>query len=197
MKNYLKFSRVLTSKAVSELFEKAMSFHCKLNVEELRLITKILVGVDGSKNSEKALDYALEIAEKFSASILILNVFQPPPESGYQANMVSQVPVSLYPQDTISNQLNMSAFIKDLRKMHETVLSKAAERAIRLKPLLKITTELKEGNTPSQIIETAANGGFDLIVVGHLGESEIKEFLLGSTSERIVHQARCAVLIVK
>jgi nucleotide-binding universal stress UspA family protein len=174
-----------------------MNFYCELDVEEFLLITKILVGVDGSKKSEKALDYALEIAEKFSASILILNVFQPPPESGYQANMVSQVPVSLYPQDIISNQLNMSAFIKDLRKMHETVLSKAAERAIRLKPLLKITAELKEGKTSSKIIETATNGGCDLIVVGHFGESEINEFLLGSTSERIVHQARCAVLIVK
>jgi nucleotide-binding universal stress UspA family protein len=52
-----------------------MNFYCELDVEELLLITKILVGVDGSKNSEKALDYALELAEKFSASILILNVF--------------------------------------------------------------------------------------------------------------------------
>jgi nucleotide-binding universal stress UspA family protein len=161
------------------------------------LITKILVGVDGSKNSEKALDYALEIADKFSASILILNVFQPPPESGYKANVFSQFPESGYSQDTIGEQSNMSAFIKDLRKLHEAILSKAAERAIKLKPILKITTELIEGNTPSQIIETAANGGFDLIVVGHMGESEIKEFLLGSTSERVAHQARCAVLIVK
>ena len=161
------------------------------------MITKILVGVDGSKNSEKALDYALEIAEKFSASVLILNVFQPPPEFGYQANTFSQFPMSGYPQDTIGNQSNNSAFIIDLRKVHEAVLSKAAERVIKLKPMLKITTELKEGNISSQIIETAANGGFDLIVVGHLGESEIKEFLLGSTSEKVVHQARCAVLIVK
>ena len=161
------------------------------------MITKILVGVDGSKNSEKALVYALEIAEKFSASVLILNVFQPPPEFGYQANAFSQFPMSGYPQDTIGNQPNISAFTEDLRKVHEEILSKAVERAIRLKPMLKITTELKEGNTPSQIIETAANGGFDLIVVGHLGESEIKEFLLGSTSEKVVHQARCAVLIVK
>ena len=161
------------------------------------MITKILVGVDGSKNSEKALDHALEIAEKFSASILILNVFQTPPESGYKANMFSQSPTSGYPQDTIGDQSNMSAFIKDLRKVHEAVLSKAAERAIKLKPMLKITTELKEGNTPSQIIEAAANGGFDLIVVGHMGESEIKEFLLGSTSERVVHRAKCTVLIVK
>ena len=161
------------------------------------MITKILVGVDGSKNSEKTLDYALEIADKFSASILILNVFQPPPELGYQQNMFSQFSASGSPQDTIGDQSNLSAFIQDLRKVHEAVLSKAAERAIKLKPMLKITTELKEGNTPSQIIATAADGGFDLIILGHLGGSEIKEFLLGSTSERVVHQARCAVLIVK
>ena len=111
--------------------------------------------------------------------------------------MFSQFPASGYPQDTIGDQSNLPAFIKDLRKVHEAILSKAAERAIKLKPILKITTELKEGNTPSQIIETAANGGFDLIVVGHMGESEIKEFLLGSTSERVVHQAKCTVLIVK
>ncbi len=161
------------------------------------MISKILVGVDGSKNSEKALDYALEIAEKFSASILMINVFQPPPEFGYPVNIPSQFSTPGYPQDTIGNQPNLSAFIKDLRKIHEAVLSKAAKRAIKLKPMLKITTELKEGNTPSQIIATASDGGFDLIVLGHLGESEIKEFLLGSTSERVVHQAKCAVLIVK
>jgi nucleotide-binding universal stress UspA family protein len=161
------------------------------------LITKILVGIDGSKNSEKTLDYALEIAEKFSASILILNVFQPPPEFGYQTNMYTQAPASTYPQNTIGDQSNISDFTKDLRKIHEAVLSNAAKRAIKLKPLLRITTELKEGNTPSQIIETATKGGFDLIIVGHMGESGIKEFLLGSTSEKVAHQARCAVLIVK
>ena len=163
------------------------------------MITKILVGVDGSRNSEKALDYALDIAEKFSASILILHVFQPPPEFGfgYQANMLSQYSASGYPQDAIGGQPDLSAFIKDLRKVHESILFKAGERAVKLKPMLKITTELREGNTPSEIIETAAKGGFDLIVVGHMGESEIKEFLLGSTSERVVHQARSAVLVVK
>ena len=161
------------------------------------MITKILVGVDGSKNSEKTLDYALEIADKFSASILILNVFQTPPEFGYPANVPLQFPSPGYPQDTIGDQSNLSDFIKDLRKIHEAVLSNAAERAIKLKPTLKITTELKEGNTPSQIIETATNGVFDLIVLGHMGESGIKEFLLGSTSEKVVHQAKCAVLIVK
>ncbi len=174
-----------------------MNFYCELDIEELLLITKILVGIDGSKNSEKTLDYALDIADKFSASILILNVFQPPPELGYQQNMFSPFPASGSPQDTIGGQSNLSDFIKDLRKIHENILSNAAERAIKRKPMLKIITELKEGNTPSQIIDTAAADGFDLIVLGHMGESEIKEFLIGSTSERVVHQAKCAVLIVK
>jgi nucleotide-binding universal stress UspA family protein len=155
------------------------------------------VGVDGSKNSEKALDSALDLAEKFSASVLILNVFQPPSELGYQANMVAQFPASGISQDISGGESSLSGFIIDLRRVHEEILSHAAERAIKLKPMLRISTELKEGNTSSQIVAAAAEGGFDLIVLGHLGGSEIKEFLLGSTSERVVHQARCAVLIVK
>ena len=174
-----------------------MSFNRELSVEEPSLITKILVGVDGSENSEKALDYALEIADKFSASVHILNVFQPPPELGYQPNMLQQPQASGYPQEPIGYQSNIASFIKDLRKVHEAVLSRAAERATKLKPALKITAELKEGDAPSQIVETAANGQFDLIVIGHRGDSKIKELFLGSTSERVAHRARCAVLITK
>ena len=139
-----------------------MSFNTKLKIEELRLITKILVGVDSSEYSEKALDYALEIADKFSASVLILNVFQPPPEFEYQPSMGQQLPASGSSQEQMGNQSNVVSFIKDLRKVHEAVLSRAIERAIKLKPNLKITAELKEGDASSQIVETAANGQFDL-----------------------------------
>lgn len=155
-------------------------------MEGLSLITKILVGVDGSENSEKALNYALEIADKFSASILILNVFQPPPDHGYQPNMLNQ---------SVDYQSNSVSFIEDLRTVHEAVLSRAIEKATKLKPNLKINIELKEGDSSRQIVETAANGEFDLIVIGHRGNSKINEILLGSTSEKVIHNARCAVLI--
>jgi nucleotide-binding universal stress UspA family protein len=172
-----------------------MSFERKLRIEGLRLITKILVGIDGSENSEKALDEALEIADKFDASVLILNVFQPPPETGYQLNMFAQPQTPGYAQEPAGYQPNMAYSIKDFRKVHEEVLLKATERATKLKPALKITAELKEGDTSSQIVETAINGEFDLIVVGHKGNSEIKELFLGSTSERVAHRAKCNVLI--
>src|SRR5665811_1843536 len=79
-------------------FERSMSFNRKLSVEELHLITKILVGVDNSENSEKALNYALEIADKFSASVLILNVFQPFKE-GFGAQALKCPIVSLKPKN--------------------------------------------------------------------------------------------------
>jgi nucleotide-binding universal stress UspA family protein len=160
------------------------------------LITKILVGADGSENSEKALNYALEVADKFSASILILNVFQPPPEFEYQQSMIQQLPASGFPQDQIVNRPNNAFFIKDLRKVHEAILSAATERASKLKPNLTISAELKEGDVSSQIVATADYGKFDLIVVGHKGERKIKELFLGSTTEKVAHMARCAVLII-
>ena len=151
------------------------------------------MGVDGSENSEKALDKALEIADKFSASVVLLNVFQPPPEFEYNLMMFQQ------PQASGQTQVSMTyqPIIKEFKKVHEAILSKAIERATKLKPTLKITTELKEGNASSQIVETAANGEFDLIVIGHRGGSKINELFLGSTSERVAHQAKCPVLITK
>ena len=160
------------------------------------MIMKILVGVDGSENSDKALDYALELADKFSASILILNVFQPPPEFEYLQSVSQNLPSSGSSQEQMGNQSNVAYYIKDLRSVHEAVLSRAIERAAKLKSNLKIIGELKEGDPSSQIVETAANGQFDLIVVGHRGDRKIKEIFLGSTSEKVAHKAGCAVLIV-
>jgi nucleotide-binding universal stress UspA family protein len=182
---------------IRRLIRKVYELQSQLSVEGLGVITKILVGVDGSENSEKALDYALEIAEKFSAVVQILNVFQPPPEIEYQLNMFQQTPASGYPGDQIGYHSNMAAFIRDLRKTHEAILSRAIERATKLKPALKITGEFKEGDASSQIVETAAKGQFDLIVLGHKGDSKITEFFLGSTSERVAPQAKCPVLIIK
>jgi nucleotide-binding universal stress UspA family protein len=107
--------------------------------------------------------------------------------------MFQQPQTSGQPQETIGYQSS----IKEFRKMHEAVLSSATERATKLKPALKITAELKEGDASSQIVETAENGEFDLIIIGHRGDSKIKELFLGSTSERVAHRAKCAVLINK
>ncbi len=147
------------------------------------MISKVLVAVDGSECASRALDFALDFGDKFGAEVLVVNVLEPP--------------VYGSPDDPLAVSAGMAGFVKDLRKTHEELLSKAAERAARIKPNVKVTTRLLEGNPPRQIVAAAAEGNFDVVVLGHGGEGRLREFFLGSVSERVAHLAKCAVLIVK
>lgn len=147
------------------------------------MLTKILVAVDGSECANKALDFALDLAEKYSASLLILNVLE--------------LPVYGSPDEPLAASANMTWFVKDLRKVHEGILSKAVERATAAKPTVIVSTDMREGDPPSQIVAAAGEGGFDAVVLGHGREGRLKELFLGGTSERVAHLARCVVMIVK
>jgi nucleotide-binding universal stress UspA family protein len=148
------------------------------------LIKKVLVAVDGSKNSLRALSFAMDLAEKYAASVLIVNVLQLPA-------------VYTSPDDQLVYSAGRAAFIKDLRTIHEETLAKAVDEARQLKPGLKVATELKEGEPAAQIVDAANEGGFDVIVVGHRGLGRLSEVLLGGVSERVAHLAKCAVVIIK
>jgi nucleotide-binding universal stress UspA family protein len=56
---------------------------------------------------------------------------------------------------------------------------------------------LKEGDPALEIVNTAKEGGFDVIVVGHRGLSKMKELFLGSISEKVAHLTPCPVIIVR
>jgi nucleotide-binding universal stress UspA family protein len=148
------------------------------------VIKKVLVAVDGSENSLRALGFALDLAEKYAASVLIVNVFQLP---------------AMYtnPEESFMYSGSRAAFIKDLRRLHEETLAKAVDEAKRLKPGLEVAAELKEGEPAGQIVEAAKEGGFDVVVVGHRGLSRLSEIFLGGVSERVAHLASCAVIIIK
>jgi nucleotide-binding universal stress UspA family protein len=101
------------------------------------------------------------------------------------------------PDDPLSISVGAAGLIRDLRKAHEEVLAKGFEIATKTNPNVKVATEIRDGDPPTQIVVTAQDGNFDNIVVGHGGESRTRELFLGETSERIAHQSRCAVVIVK
>jgi len=54
-----------------------------------------------------------------------------------------------------------------------------------------------EGRPSDEIVETAKEGNFDIVVMGSRGLGGIKEFFLGSVSDRVADEAACPVLIVK
>ena len=153
---------------------------------KLMQIKKVLVGIDGSQSSEKALDFALDFAEKFDAGVTILNVSE-------------SLAVVQGPQESVTypGVSNSNVVAKDLRRIHEEILSKGLERARKLKPNMLVSSMLKEGDPSLEIVSTAKEGGFDAIVLGHKGLGKIQEILLGSVSEKVAHLAPCPLVIVR
>jgi nucleotide-binding universal stress UspA family protein len=153
------------------------------------VIKKILVALDGSEPANKALDFALGLAETYSAELVLLNVYQLITPFFYFPSEVGAPPVA--------TPIGTAEFLKELRAQHEKVLSEALKKANREKPKLKVSTILSEGRPSDKIIEAAREGKFDLIVVGSRGIGRIKEIFLGSVSDRVADRAQCSVLIVK
>ncbi len=150
-----------------------------------KLVSKVLVAVDGSENSDRALDFASNFAEKYGAALTVMNV--------NESSAVAAVPPDIggYPGGS------MVVVARDLRKFHEGILEKALARAKTLKPNVSVSTVLKEGNPASEIAGFSKEGVFDVVVVGHRGIGKVRELFMGSISEKVVHTVPCTVIIVR
>ena len=152
------------------------------------LIQNILVAVDGSPESTKALDFSLDLAEKYGAEVAILNVSELPAlGAGSQTTAVAYA----------SDSLPMPVYTKDLNKLHEEVLSKALLHARETKPNVEVYTRLRDGDPALEIVAMAKEENFDVVVVAHKGMGRVREALLGSISEKVAHLASCPVIIVR
>jgi len=144
------------------------------------------VAVDGSETTGKILDFALDLTEKYNAVITILTVSP------------SLSALGTVPQELVeTTAANLAAFAKDIRKVHEEILSKAIAHAKIAKPNLTVSTMLREGDAATEIENAVFEGSFDLIVLGHKDQSKMRERVLGNVSEKVVHDASCPIIIVK
>jgi len=148
------------------------------------LFKKILIAVDGSDLSYKSVDYALDLAQKYSAKVKIITVMDTPSET-----LVTQA--SAFTPQSIKD------YEESMEKTHEKILLKAVEKARKLTPKIPVSKELLEGSPAEKIVEKTKTESFDLIVMGSRGLGGIKEFLLGSVSDKVADLAPCPVLIIK
>lgn len=148
---------------------------------------KLLLCVDGSKESEKAIDNAIMIASGCKADqVTILNVFEtvtfPTFLEGtqqYDAEIMEMY-----------NQMN-----EELVKEHEEILDRAVEAMAAHGVLAEKI--LEEGH-PAQIISRIAeDGGYTMVIMGSRGLSGLKKKLLGSVSNAVLQDTRISVLVVK
>jgi nucleotide-binding universal stress UspA family protein len=149
------------------------------------MIKKVLVALDGSEPAEKALNFALNLAEKYSAKLVLISVV---PHVTYLAPMSADEPFPTKAYIEYSNEMEAR---------HRKILSDAKKKVKKSNPNLKVSIELAEGKPADKIIETAEKGDFDIVVLGHRGLGDIREFLLGSVSHRVAHKTTRTVIIVK
>ncbi len=143
---------------------------------------KILVPIDGSLHSKKALEFAADLALRYTAKLCILHVLHNSPGS-----------------DTISlgaASVTIEASQQDLDRTARGLME-AAKKVVTDMGCSKVETIARGGHPTQQIIRCAKKKEFDMIVLGSRGLSDVKGLLLGSVSHQVNHLSGCTVITVR
>lgn len=144
-------------------------------------ITQILVPVDFSAHSERAVRYAMTLATRFGAHLTLLHVVEDPFVTGaWQAEAF--IP-------------NMPELLAELKKAAQAQMTELKAR-VAAQGVVAVTTVI-QGQPARAIVDEATAGHFDLIVMGTHGRSGLSHAFMGSIAERVVQKAPCAVLTVR
>ncbi|MGB3211277.1 MAG: universal stress protein [Desulforhopalus sp.] len=147
-------------------------------------VSSILWPSDGNEPSFRALEAAIEIAEKFNADIYALQVVhQVPPiiaGAGFAPMAIKGFDVPLYQDELVKTAEN------DLNR----IISKKVPKAI------KVISEVRIG-VPSDVIkEFAEDNSIDLIVMATHGRTGLSRFMIGSVAEKTIRQSTIPTLII-
>jgi len=155
------------------------------------LFDKILVPLDGSEHSLKALEIAVQIAKKFGGKLALIHVY-----SVSVGPVIMPEPTTLTPpMIPVMTPAEVSKTVEATRKAGNSILTDG-EQKVKAEGV-PVETMLKEGHTVQEIVKTAKEGTFDLIVIGGRGISKIRELLLGSVTDGVIHHVHCPVLVIK
>lgn len=138
------------------------------------MYNKILVPTDGSDNSMFALKQAIKLAGITGAEITIMHVLDIPPQV----------------KSIMGDEINVK-----VEEAGAAVMKKAAE--ICKSSGVSFMEKMVWGVPEYEIVREVDSGRFDLVVIGSRGLGEVKGWLLGSVSRRVVRHARCPVLVIK
>ncbi len=141
-----------------------------LIVKQKPKVEKILTAVDGSKYAEKALEYAVQLAQIYSANLALLHV-----------------------EEDKLIRIGGPQVVDCVGTVGECILNDASTKV----QGVSFDKMLEYGSPAEIIIKVAKKANVDLIVVGSRGLSSVRRYLLGSVSDDISMHARSSVLIVR
>jgi nucleotide-binding universal stress UspA family protein len=135
----------------------------------------IVVGVDGSRGAQVALEFAAREAAAHGAFLRLVTAWE--------------VPSTVLSSGGVAPDI-YGSFEEEARG----ILTKAVARVHELEPTVPTEERTVEGHAGNALVDESASA--DLIVIGRRGHSGLTEFLLGSISHQVADHAKCAVVIV-
>ncbi len=148
-------------------------------------IKKILVTIDGSESSKKATEYAISLAKKYDAQLIILYVLYS--ELGFAYSNLLGVTTPKAIQDVLETQKN------EVQKWFDEVKNKLKTSNISVTDKIIISASSIVG----EIMAFADKEKIDLIILGTRGRTGFKKLLLGSVAEGVVTHSSCPVMVVR
>lgn len=141
----------------------------------------ILVGVDGSENSEKAARIAVDLSKRYESELIVFHV-------------VPRVSHAFVPvRSSILFREYYSEQEKAALKWIDKVMSLAKSRGVDAKPDVRVAVP----SVAEEIVRYAGKKNVDLIVVGNRGLGSFRKLLIGSVSSGVITHAHCPVLVVR
>ena len=147
------------------------------------MFNKIVVGIDGSESSINALRLACDLAGKYDSEIHLVHT--PHPQT--VAFALGAAP-GYHVATTMPSEKEVEVACQKILDKGVAIVSEY-DRTI-------TQTYTERGDAADHITACAQNCGADLIVTGRRGLGSVSSLLLGSTSQSVNHQAKCACLSV-
>ena len=139
---------------------------------------RVVVGVDGSKESLEALDYACAEGERRDAEVAAVTTWTLPS----------------YPIDPPFGSFPWGQSV-DLTEKSRELLAKAVADVTAAHPDVKISQHVSAGNAAATLIEFSKEA--DLVVVGAKGHGGFTGMLIGSVSQHVLAHSACTVVVVR
>jgi nucleotide-binding universal stress UspA family protein len=139
------------------------------------MFRKVLVANDGSEGAARALSTGIALAKEHNGELHMISVEELP-----------RFPASV------------DEVVEEKREANHrfSAVVAGAQREAQASGL-ELVAHVVAGHAVPRIVEFVEQGRFDLLIVGYMGHSAIYNRLIGSTTDRLVELAPCAVLVIK
>lgn len=159
-------------------------------------IKKILFATDISETAKFAARYACSIGNRYNARVWVIHVT---PDILEIYSSEAGIPVSVHMDKNQKDEFNSEA-IENTKQIVKERIRQTSQKVLAEIPYCPLSEEniiIKTGNPAEQIVKTAEQENFDLVIMGTHGHREIKDFFIGSTAQGVIKNAKVPVLVAR